>query len=84
MRYTKQYKKKDVKRGYSMEIYRITYKQKFSGKVLEDSYIKRVRSHEEIDMAIEALYDDPCVFAVEAIRINSTDEAGGGNGNESI
>ena len=84
MRYTKQYKKKELKRGYNMEMYRITYKQRFAGKVLEDSYIKRVRSYEEIDMAIEALYDDPCVFGVEAIRINSTDEAGGGNGNEPI
>lgn len=67
-----------------MEKYLIKYKQKFAGKVLEDSYIKHVNSHDEIDMAIDALYEDPCVFHVEAIKMQTENESCGGDNNEPI
>lgn len=48
-----------------MKRYRITYKQKFNGKILTDSYIKTVRNRGELIQAEQALYSDPHVFSVE-------------------
>lgn len=48
-----------------MKQYRITYRQEFNGKILQDSYIKYVRSEREIQQAISALYSDPHVFSVD-------------------
>lgn len=42
----------------------ITYKQRFMGEVLEDSYIKYVRNIKEIHQAVDDLYSDPHVFSV--------------------
>jgi len=44
--------------------YRIIYKQKFMGKILQDSYIKTVTNNWELQSAISALYEDPHVFEV--------------------
>ena len=47
-----------------MKTYRITYKQKFMGEVLQDSYIRTVRNEHELMQAIDALYEDSHVFSV--------------------
>lgn len=44
--------------------YRFIHKQKFMGKVLQDSFIKTVRSEKEIQETVSALYSDPHVFQV--------------------
>lgn len=44
---------------------RITYKQNFRGKVLEDSYVRTVKNREEIQKIENDLYIDPLVFSVE-------------------
>ncbi len=82
--FTKHYKAKHYLKDeeWKMEKYLIRYKQKFAGKVLEDSYIKYVRSYDEIDMAIQALYEDSCVFHVEAIKLG--DDQNGGEDDEPI
>lgn len=43
---------------------RITYKQKFSGKVLTDSYVRTVKDRGEIAQIENDLYSDPHVFSV--------------------
>lgn len=48
-----------------MKRYRITYKQRFMGKVLTDSYIKYVNNYGELIQAEQALYDDPHVISVD-------------------
>lgn len=48
-----------------MKRYRITYKQRFNGEVLVDSYIKTVRDYGELLKAEQDLYSDPHVFSVE-------------------
>lgn len=45
--------------------YKITYKQRFMGEVLTDSYIKYVNNYGELIQAEQALYEDPHVFSVE-------------------
>lgn len=45
--------------------YRITYKQRFMGEVLTESYIKTVNNYGELIQAEQALYSDPHVFSVE-------------------
>lgn len=52
-----------------MKRYRIHYKQKFNGKVLEDSYIRFVESERDLIKIEDALYDDPHVFSVHAEEI---------------
>lgn len=47
-----------------MRRYRIIYKQKFMGKILQDSYIRTVENEHELQHAISALYEDPHVFSV--------------------
>lgn len=53
-----------------MKQYRIHYKQRFNGEVLEDSYIRTVKSEKDLIKIEEALYDDPHVFSVHAEEIN--------------
>lgn len=48
-----------------MKQYRITYKQDFMGKTLEDSYVRCVKNEYELDNIIDALYEDPYVFSVD-------------------
>ena len=45
--------------------YRITYKQRFMGKVLTDSYIKTINNFNELIQAEQALRSDPHVFSVK-------------------
>lgn len=47
-----------------MKRYRIIYKQKFNGEILQDSYIRTVRNGHELQQAVSALYEDPHVFSV--------------------
>ena len=47
-----------------MKTYRITYKQKFMGKVIQDSYIRTVRNEFELEQTVDALYEDSHVFSV--------------------
>lgn len=44
--------------------YRFIHKQKFMGKILQDSFIKTVRNEHEIQETVRALYSDPHVFEV--------------------
>lgn len=53
-----------------MKQYRIYYKQKFDGKILEDSYIRTVESEGDLMKIEDALYDDPHVFSVYAEEIS--------------
>lgn len=48
--------------------YVITYKQKFWGEVLEDTYDKWCNPI-ELEEAITALYSDPHVFSVDYVEI---------------
>lgn len=43
--------------------YRVIYKQKYMGQVLQDSYIKYSATMAEMEQAITNLYSDPCVFS---------------------
>ena len=47
-----------------MKRYRIIYKQKFNGKILQNSYIRSVANESELQQAVSALYDDLHVFSV--------------------
>ena len=47
-----------------MKRYRIFYKQKFNGELIEDSYVKTVANYRELVAAETALYSDPHVFSV--------------------
>ena len=47
----------------SRKDYRVIYKQEFSGKDLQDSYIKRNATIGEMEQAIDALYSDPHVYS---------------------
>ena len=47
-----------------MKRYLITYKQRFMGEVLVDSYERVVENMAELDQAVDALYSDPHVFSV--------------------
>lgn len=42
--------------------YKVTFKQRFMGEVIEDSYVKYQQTVEEMDRAIDALCSDPHVF----------------------
>lgn len=44
--------------------YKITYKQRYMGEILTDSYLKTVDNFIEIIRAKEMLYEDECVFEV--------------------
>lgn len=44
---------------------RITFKQNFRGRILTDSYVRTVKSYEEIAKIENDLYIDPLVFSVE-------------------
>lgn len=44
---------------------RITYKQKYRGKILTDSYVRTVKNHEEIIKIKKDLYSDPHVVSVD-------------------
>ena len=48
-----------------MKRYRITYKQKFNGKILTDSYNRSVDDFGELFDIEQRLYEDPHVFSVE-------------------
>lgn len=48
-----------------MKTYKITYKQEFGGKILEDSYLRTVDHEGELIKVEQALYSDPHVFSVE-------------------
>lgn len=48
-----------------MRQYRITYKQKFMGKILQESYVKSVSTERELQNAIDTLYEDPHVYSVD-------------------
>jgi len=48
-----------------MKRYRITYKQRFMGEVLQDSYVRTVANKHELQQAISNLYNDPHVFSVD-------------------
>ncbi|MEB6549735.1 hypothetical protein MXL46_11620 [Heyndrickxia sporothermodurans] len=54
-----------------MKRYRIHYKQKFNGEILEDSYIRTVRDERDLIKIEEDLYSDPHVFSVFAEEIDS-------------
>lgn len=43
--------------------YRIIYKQKFNGEILQDSYMKYNATIYEMEQAINNLYSDPHVFS---------------------
>ncbi|GGN64482.1 hypothetical protein [Oceanobacillus indicireducens] len=47
-----------------MKRYRISYKQEFNGEILQDSYVRTVRSEWELQKAVSALYSDSHVFSV--------------------
>lgn len=47
-----------------MKRYRIIYKQKFNGEILQGSYIRSVANESELQQAVSALYEDPYVFSV--------------------
>ncbi|AFJ75952.1 hypothetical protein AG2_015 [Listeria phage vB_LmoM_AG20] len=51
------------------KVYKITYKQRFMGEVLVDSYERAVRDDNELQSAINALYDDPHVFSVSSEEV---------------
>lgn len=55
-----------------MKQYRITYKQKFSGEILEDSYIRTVKNEKELKKIENSLYEDPHVFSVEYEELGVT------------
>ncbi len=44
--------------------YRLIYKQKFMGQVLQDAVMKYDKTVAEMEQAVNALYSDPCVFQV--------------------
>jgi hypothetical protein len=48
-----------------MKRYLITYKQKFCGEILVDSYVRTVSSYKELFEIEQRLYSDPHVFSVE-------------------
>ena len=48
--------------------YKIRFRQKFMGEILEDSYDKWC-TPEELAEAISALYEDPHVFSVGYVEI---------------
>lgn len=50
--------------------YKVTYKQRFMGEVLVDSYIKTVQSDRELASIEDALYSDPHVFSVNIEAID--------------
>ena len=55
-----------------MKQYRVHYKQKFMGEILEDSYIRTVNDESELYQIEMALYDDPHVFSVHCEEIVET------------
>lgn len=58
-----------MKEGLRMKTYKITYKQKFDGEILTDSYLKTVNDISEMIDAENALYSDPCVFSVDWVEV---------------
>lgn len=44
--------------------YRLIYKQRFMGKVLQEVIVKYDKTVAEMEEAVNALYSDPCVFQV--------------------
>lgn len=48
-----------------MKRYRITYKQRFNGEVLTDTYVRTVSDYGELIDIEQRLYADPHVFSVE-------------------
>ncbi|EAD8885363.1 hypothetical protein AL427_10235 [Listeria monocytogenes] len=54
------------------KVYKITYKQRFMGKVIVDSYERTVKDDNELRSAINALYDDPDVFSVSSEEVAET------------
>ena len=58
-----------------MKQYRIHYKQKFGGEILENSYIRTVDSERDLIKIEDALFDDPHVFSVHAEKISNEMEA---------
>lgn len=49
---------------HSQKVLRITYKQKFMGEVLTDTYIRTLNYGESEQSVINALYEDPHVIDV--------------------
>lgn len=47
-----------------MKRYKVTYKQRFMGEVLKDSYYRTVNGDWELNVIENALFDDPHVFSV--------------------
>lgn len=58
----------DKKTDY--KVYKITYKQRFMGEVIVDSYERTVKDDNELRYAINALYDDPHVFSVSSEEVS--------------
>lgn len=58
-----------------MKRYRITYKQRFMGEVLVDSYERVVGSRAELDQAVDALYSDPHVYSVTCKELKDDERA---------
>lgn len=44
--------------------YRLIYRQKFMGKIIQDVTLKFDKTVDEMEEAVKALYSDPCVFKV--------------------
>ncbi|WP_202621243.1 hypothetical protein [Enterococcus sp. JM9B] len=44
--------------------YRLIYKQRYMGKVLQDVIMKYDKTVAEMEQAVNDLYSDPCVFEV--------------------
>lgn len=54
-----------------MKRYRIHYKQKFNGEILEDSYVRTVENESDLIKIENLLYEDPHVFSVYAEEIKN-------------
>ncbi|MBC1564124.1 hypothetical protein HCB26_06300 [Listeria booriae] len=57
----------DKRAGY--KVYKITYKQRFMGEIIVDSYERAVKDDNELRAVVSALYDDPCVFSVSSEEV---------------
>ena len=59
-----------------MTKYKVTYKQRFNGEVLTESYIRSVRNKQELHDVREALLSDDHVFNVEFEKVVEEEEDG--------
>lgn len=54
--------------------YRFIHKQKFMGKVLQDSFVKTVQGEREVQETVRAIYSDPHVFSVTYEKVGDQNE----------